>query len=159
MRKFMILLVMFIMATTVFGQKKGKVDPEQAAIDSLTKANTALSATLDSVTKDRNTYYGVYEVIIDKVIKYPFDPAKTAFLIDSLKTSRDSTMLGLSEPVKVLQAENAKLKASIDSLNLAYADNSILVNELKQLKELLDAGIITQEDFDVKKAAVMEQWK
>ena len=50
-----------------------------------------------------------------------------------------------------MKVENEKLKATIDSLNTSNADNTKLVNELKQLKELLDAKIITQEDFDKKK--------
>lgn len=37
-------------------------------------------------------------------------------------------------------------------------DKDKLVTELKQLKELLDAKIISQEEFDAKKAIVMERW-
>lgn len=33
------------------------------------------------------------------------------------------------------------------------------VKELKQLKELLDAKIINQEDFEDKKNAIMEKWQ
>jgi hypothetical protein len=162
MKKALFILLMLVIASQVFSQKKGKTDPKDVKIDSLTKVTNALSLQLDSVSKEREIYYGLYTVIKEKVIKYKFDPTKGEFLIDSLKTTRDSTMLGLSknaESVSVLKVENEKLKATIDSLNTANADNTKLVNELKQLKELLDAKIITQEDFDKKKTIIMDQWK
>jgi hypothetical protein len=33
-----------------------------------------------------------------------------------------------------------------------------LVAELKQLKELLDGGMISQAEYDAKKAKLMEKW-
>jgi hypothetical protein len=54
--------------------------------------------------------------------------------------------------------ENKKLQASVDSLSISGPDRTALINELKQLKELLDAGIITQEDFDKSKNKIMERW-
>ena len=47
---------------------------------------------------------------------------------------------------------------TIDSLLKAEADKTKLVAELKQLKELLDAKIITETEFDSKKNALMEKW-
>lgn len=162
MKKTLLLLSILVIVSLAFSQKKGKVDPEQVKIDSLTKVTTSLTVQLDSVSKDREIYYGFYTVIKEKVIKYDFDPTKGEFLIDSLKTSRDSTMLGLTknaESFSALKVENEKLKATLDSLNVANADNTKLVTELKQLKELLDAKIITQADFDAKKTIIMQQWK
>lgn len=34
-----------------------------------------------------------------------------------------------------------------------------MYNELKELKELLDNGIITQEEFDKKKKGILEKYK
>jgi hypothetical protein len=162
MKKALLLLSMLVIVSIAFSQKKGKVDPKDVKIDSLTKVTSSLSMQLDSVSKDRDVYYGLYTVIKEKVIKYDFDPSKGEFLIDSLKTTRDSTMLGLAtsaETLSSLKMENKKLNATIDSLNAANQDNTKLVTELKQLKELLDAKIITQADFDAKKTVIMEQWK
>lgn len=162
MKKTMIMLLMLVVVTQAFGQKKGKVDPKDAKIDSLTRANASLTAQLDSISKDRDIYYGLYAVVKEKVIKYDFDPSKASELIDSLKTSRDSTIYGLTanaDSLSSLKIENKNLKETINSLNIAMADREKMVTELKQLKELLDAKIITQEEFDAKKAIVMERWK
>ncbi len=163
MKKIMTLLLVLVVASQAFSQKKGKVDPEEMKIDSLTKVTASLSAQLDSVSKDRDIYFGIYSVIKEKVIKYDFDPTKAEFLIDSLQAGRDSTIYGITssadKSLSALKVENQKLKATIDSLNIAGADNTQLVTELKQLKELLDAKIITQADFDAKKTIIMEQWK
>lgn len=160
MKKIMIILVMLVAVTQVFSQKKGKVDPEKVAIDSLTKVNKALSMQLDSVSKDRDLYYGLYTVVKEKVIKYNFDPSKAVFLIDSLKQGRESILYDLNQKMHdtlaELNFENRKLMAE---LYRGESDRCRLVEELQQLKELLDAKIITQQEFDAKKAIVMEKWK
>jgi predicted Zn-dependent peptidase len=43
-------------------------------------------------------------------------------------------------------------------LQTAEGDKAKLVAELKQLKELLDAKIITQAEFDEKKTVLMAKW-
>lgn len=55
-----------------------------------------------------------------------------------------------------LNFENKRLMAE---LYKADADREKLACELIRLKELLDAKIITQQEFDAKKAIVMEKWK
>jgi hypothetical protein len=160
MKKIVILLVMLVAVSQAFSQKKGKVDPEKVAIDSLTKVNSALAAQLDSVSKDRELYYGLYTVIKEKVIKYNFDPSKASFLIDSLKQGRESVLYDLNlkmhDTLAELNFENKKLMAE---LYRGESDRCMLTEELKMLKELLDAKIITQQEFDAKKAIVMEKWK
>ncbi len=160
MKKMLLLLLMLVAVSQAFSQKKGKADPEKAAIDSLTKANTALSAQLDSVSKDRELYYGLYTVIKEKVIKYNFDPSKAAFLIDSLKQGRESVLFDFDQKMHDTLAElNFEKKMLMAELYKAEADKEKLACELWQLKELLDAKIITQQEFDAKKAIVMEKWK
>ena len=80
--KNLILLILILATVQAFGQKKGKVDPKDATIDSLTKASAmltvqldsttkasnALAMSLDSVSKERDTYYGVYTTVKDKVL-------------------------------------------------------------------------------------------
>jgi hypothetical protein len=170
MKTFSLLLIMLLVVSQgfspVFGQKKGKTDPNIAKIDSLTKANAGLTVKLDSVSKDRETYYGVYTTISDRIIKYKFDPAKTSALIDSLQATRDSTLAGLSgltksqkDSLKLLLSNNKLLTAKVDSIMKSGGDKAQLITELKQLKELLDAKIITQAEFDSKKQVLMEKWK
>jgi hypothetical protein len=64
-------------------------------------------------------YKGAYTTLKEKVFKYNFDPAKTSNLIDSLKTTRDSTFSSSSAVLKdslfVVTKKNQKLQATIDS--------------------------------------------
>jgi hypothetical protein len=167
--KYILTILMLLLASSpAFSQKKGKVDPKDLKIDSLTKASAALTVQLDSVSKELEIYHGVYTTLKEKVFKYNFDPAKTSSLIDSLRTTRDSTFTQLSsvsaslqDSLTLVKKENTDLHAMLDSLGLGddpakalakqEADKEKAVAELKQLKELLDAGIITQEEFDTKK--------
>ena len=160
MKKVVVFLLVLVSISQAFSQKKDKRNPEEVKIDSLTKVNQALSAQLDSVSKDRELYYGLYTVIKEKVIKYNFDPAKAAFLIDSLKQGRESMLYDLNlkmhDTLAELNFENKKL---MSELYKADTDREKLACELIRLKELLDANIITPEEFNAKKAIVMEKWK
>ncbi len=138
----------------------------QLQIDSLIQANTALSGKVDSISKDLAIYHGLYTTIKDKVIKYDFDPAKMSQIIDSLRTHRDSTFTGLTaasaslkDTLFILNKENIKLKASLDSITTTEANKAKVIAELKELKGLLDNKIITQPEFDAKKAKIMERWQ
>ena len=90
--KVLILLIAVLLATlqTFGGEKKSKVDPKDAKIDSLTMQNKSLTAKLDSVSRELTRYTGMYGILYEKVFHYQFLPEKTSFLIDSLRTSRDS---------------------------------------------------------------------
>jgi hypothetical protein len=165
--KIFIISLAFLMATfSGFSQKKGKVDPKDAKIDTLTKANIMLTKQLDSANKELVKYVGVYNAISDKVLHYKFDPTRTAYIIDSIKASRDSSMAALSRPSKTqpssdsiykLVIENKMLKAQIDTIKAGWGNekNSLpreiekagAISNLKQLKELLDAKIITEAEF------------
>jgi hypothetical protein len=167
MKKFIFLMVVVVLTTQAFGQRKGKVDPKDLKIDSLNQANTALTLKLDSVSKDYSTYYGVYTIIKDSVIKYNFDPSKTKFLIDSLKTSRNSafadanTVAGmLKDSVSVLIADKKKLQTVIDSLSVKKeVDITKMAADLKILKELLDSKTLSQEEFDKQKSVIMQKYQ
>jgi hypothetical protein len=173
--KYIITFLLVLMASSpAFSQKKGKVDPKDVKIDSLTKATAAMTVQLDSVSKELELYYGVYTTLKEKVFKYNFDPAKTSNLIDSLRTTRDSTFTELSavnaslkDSLSVMKNKNIKLQATLDSLGLGNdpakalakqeADKQKAIADLKQLKELLDAKIITQEEFDTRKKKLLEK--
>lgn len=179
MMKIILACILILSSVEGFSQKKGKVDPKDVAIDSLTNVTVLLTAQLDStsnsakslageldsVSSELVVYKGVYTTIKDQVVKYDFDPADMGTIIDSLKAARDETFSGLtstsntmSDSVAVLVKENTELKASIATLQAANADKEKLVGELKQLKDLLDANIITQTEFDARKAKLMEKW-
>jgi len=177
MKNFILFLILLI-SVPAFSQKKGKVDPKDLQIDSLTKVTVILTHQLDSVTKsghalnmkldsvseERLKYLGVYKTISDKVLKYKFDPAKTSMLIDSVNMHRDSTLAGLaavsaslSDTIKVLKTENAKLQSSMNTLSNAEADKEKAINDLRQLKGLLDEKILTQEEYNTKKTKLLEK--
>lgn len=161
-------VVLLLVAFQGFGQKKKKQDPKDIKIDSLTRVNSTLSVQLDSVSKDQKLYYGLYTTIKDKVILHDFDPAKMPQIIDSLKAGREATVAGLTaasaslrDTLTILNDENNKLKAKLDSLTVGSrgADKSALISELKSLKELLDSKILTQAEYDAKKKIVMDKWQ
>ncbi len=177
--KHIFLCLLLLMTQQAFSQKKGKVDPKDAAIDSLTQVTTLLTAQLDSTTKSGKmlsmqldsiskklaTFQGMYNVIKEKVVLHDFDPAKADLLIDSLKNSREVVSTGLTsnnaaltDSVNALVKENKALKENIANLQAEDANKEKLVAELKQLKELLDAKIITQVEFDEQKAKLMAKW-
>jgi hypothetical protein len=167
MKKLIFFLMVVILATQVFGQRKGKVDPKDLKIDSLSQANAALTLQLDSVSKDYTTYYGVYTAVKDSVIKYNFDPSKTTFLIDSLKSSRNSAFAevnavtaSLKDTIKILIADNKMLQSKIDSLSVKKeVDITKMASDLKVLKELLDSKTLTQEEFDKQKGIIMQNYQ
>jgi hypothetical protein len=167
MKTNIILVVLLLAAFQGFSQKKKKADPKDVKIDSLTKVSGGLSLQLDSVSKSQKVYYGLYTTIKDKVLLHDFDPTKLSQIIDSIRVSRDSTMSVLAAPiaplkdsVAILRKQNHMLTAKLDSLGMGMTagDKTKLVAELKELKGLLDAKIITQAEYDAKKKKVMEKW-
>ena len=154
-----------------FGQRKSKkeatADTSKVQIDSLTKVTKSLTLQLDSVSGELVEYMSVYNTIKEMVLHYNFDPTRSAFLIDSLKASRDSLFtLQVSKPLLTVSADsinmllksNSVLKAKLDSLKLAWENDraavpkediekSNAVSSLIQLKELYDNKIITQAEF------------
>ena len=174
MKIIFLVLLSLLVTSQAFSQKKGKVDPKDVTIDSLTKITIGLSGKVDSLTKSNasltmdldstsKVFDSLYIPIKNKVIKKDFDPNRTSVIIDSLRTSRDATLAGLqttmTDSVTVLNAEITKLKTTIATMEAAKANKEALVAELKQLKELLDGGMISQAEYDAKKAKLMEKWE
>jgi len=176
MKKVIMFLVLVLVITQTFGQRKSKVDPKDVQIDSLTKYSKQLTLQLDSVNKELVKYVGLYNTIKDSIIHYNFDPTRSAYLIDSLKTSRDSTFALLAsskstanpDSIQILIKENTTLKAAVDSLSktsgMGSAANSQediektkAINDLKQLKELYDNKIISEAEFNSMKKKYLEK--
>lgn len=147
-------------------QRKNKTDPRDAQIDTLNKTNKMLTMQVDSLSKERALYYGLYEVIKEKVLLTDFNPARFDMIVDSVRSSRDSATIlagapvaGLRDSLSTMTSQNMQLKEKVDSLSLITVDKSKLMNELKDLKSLLDAKIITQVEYDEKKRLVMSKWQ
>jgi hypothetical protein len=162
------LLSLLLVLTVLQGmsQKKNKADSRDAQIDTLTQTNAVLSKQVDSISKDRALYYGLYTVLKEKVLLSDFDPARFDKILDSLRTTRDSAnaltlapMASLKDSLAMVTMENRELKQRLDSSSHITADKSKLVAELKDLKSLLDAKLITQAEFDQKKKLVMDKWQ
>lgn len=171
-------IITSIFILMIFGlaiaQAQSKKDLEQdytacvAARDSIQQELSGLSATHESLTESFDSvsnvctrYDAMYAVIKERIFHYDFDPENMPTLLDSLQSERESAFSGLSntlnDSIAMLKKENADLKAAIESLTEAGADKTDIVNNLKQLKELLDSNIITQEEYDAKKAKLMEK--
>ena len=171
MKTLFTILFVLLVSLQGFGQKKGKVDPKDLTIDSLSKASAALTIKLDSTSGELKKYMVVYTTLKEKVIKYDFDPEKTSFLIDSLRTSRDATFSSstdvLKDSLSLMKKENMHLQAALDSLGLGSdpvkalaikeQEKAKAIKDLTDLKGLVDAKIITQEEFDIKKAKLLEK--
>jgi hypothetical protein len=170
-------LALLLVVFQASGQRRSKTDtaksdttkakdPKDMQIDSLMKVTKNMTLQLDSVSKELVKYLGLYDAIRENVLKYRFDPTRSAYLIDSLKATRDSASLLLSKPKTNVQAdsisallkENIQLKLKLDSARVLVSKNLIpvspedlerakAVSSLKQLKELLDAKIITDTEF------------
>jgi len=135
-------------------------------IDSLNKVITTLNAKLNTANKETERYQAVYTVIKDKVLKYDFEPERMTQIIDSLAARKDSSALGSAATFTALRDSLISVKEEITQLKekLAAADEESarkikLAAELKMLKDLLDARILTQTEFDTKKILVLEKWK
>jgi hypothetical protein len=177
MKTLIMVLFIFLAASPVFGQKKSKGDTKDAQIDSLTRVSKNLTLQLDSANAELIKYVSVYNTIKEKVFHYNFDPTKLSFLIDSLRAFNDSTSTLLSvmpksgasaDSIILLIKENTMLKATIDSMQIAWEKNRVslsseeierskAISSLKQLKELLDAKIITEAEFLAKKLKYLDK--
>jgi len=164
-----LLVIIVVAVTNTQAQSKKDIEKDYAncvvARDSIQDALTGLSESYESLTKTcdsiSNTctiYDTMYNVIKEKVILYEFDPENISVLIDSLKSSRESAFsdlnTSLNDSISALNEENTKLKTIIEELESTQPG---VVDNLKQLKELLDSQIITQEEFDTKKAILLEK--
>lgn len=172
------LIVLMLMTFASFAQSKKEKEQAQkdtqAKMDTLTKSNAALKASNDKLThqydslkKEYDKYHKLYVTIQDKVVKKPFDPAKMASIIDSLKAGRDSLTLkaaaagavpsqaqhqidslkketdGLLYTVNLLRGKPAKSPASIKEFTGTW---SLILRKVKIIGESPRAGIIDISD-------------
>ena len=170
MKKKLSVLFVLLIAVVTFTHAQSKKEVEADLIkcttakDSIQNLLTGLSVSYDSINKVCIAYDTMYNAIKEKVFLDDFDPANMSELIDSLQTEAFSgtTLLNdsitvLNDSTTVLQVENAELIAKIESMTADTRSETEIVNSLKQLKDLLDANILTQEEFDAKKAVLIEK--
>jgi hypothetical protein len=163
MKKKLSVLFVLLIAVVTFTHAQSKKEVEADLIkcttakDSIHNLLTGLSASYDSINKVCIAYDTMYNAIKEKVFLDDFDPANMSELIDSLQTEAFSGTTVLNDSITVLQVENAELIAKIESMTAGTGGETEIVNSLKQLKELLDANILTQEEFDAKKAVLLEK--
>lgn len=164
--KVTILFVLFVlMVNPTQAQNKKEIEADLAKCtvikDSLQTALTSLSASYDTIQKDYQVYDTMYHVIKEKVFMYDFDPAAISELIDSLRTGREEAFSEittvLNDSISILAEENIQLKETIEDLKGGVDEGDEAVDDLKKLKELLDAEVITQEEFDERKAVLLEK--
>lgn len=159
---------LLLVAVSLFLQahsQKLKREEMMLQIDSLNKVNQNLSVTLDSVNNEKELYFGMYEVVKEKVVKNDFNPAEMANIIDSLKINTNSNTSSLIESntslkdslylmiinLNQLQLEFDNLKDSIEQNEIIHTQEDVIkaiaIGNLKQLKELFDSGILNDEEF------------
>ena len=163
MKYYTILMLAMLVALQAFSQKKEKKDQKDLMIDSLTQANNTLSGKLDSLSKELKPYYGLYTTIKEKVLKRDFDPASLSHIIDSLAAKRDSAFAkavataSLVDSISVLKREISNLTEMLGSNVVEEQKVHSMTNQLKQLKELLDANILTQTEYEIIKRKLLEK--
>jgi len=161
MKKNLFVLFALLIASITFTNAQSKKDIEMNLAncttikDSIQKMYAELSETYDSISKACIAYDSMYIAVKEKVFKYDFDPANMSELIDSLQAESFSGITLMRDSISVLQQENAELKEKIESSSANTGDNTNVVSSLKQLKELLDEEIISQEEYDTKRAELI----
>ena len=118
----------------------------------------------------------MYKTIQEKVLPYDFKPEDIGGIIDSLQTTRDSSFASIMAGSESLRDTITFMATSIDSLNAQIESQKVEIEELKtqvekfkdptgftdeqvaaleKLKKLLDAGILTEEEFEAKKKLIL----
>lgn len=173
MKNSLIWVLVLLASGQVMAQKKGKIDPRDVALDSLSIVLQTLegelesmNASLDEANQELAYYTTARELVENNIVKYPIEPAAMSMILDTALTNRDQAIQTLAAQVKslqddvlILQADNNRLQQALESMAQANADPEKLVKELRQLKSLLDSEIITQEEFDIKKAKLLAKWE
>jgi len=177
MKQLTLLVLLLLLSVPVLAQKKkGKETPADslnrvnatltAQLDSMTVLYSKQALVLDSVSKKLAPHLVMYTAVKEKVMKRDFDPAKSGVMIDSLQADREATLAGYTTRSKVmtdsiaqLKAENVKLQSAIQTEENRMLTNEEAVHDLELLKNMLDQKILTQAEFDQRKAKLMMKWK
>lgn len=169
----------------ILGKKKSKnADPRDAQIDSLTTLTKSLTLQLDSISGELSKYTVVPDSVKttgDTTSVLPAAVPVTSASADSVPALvKNEPALApvplIVEPkepagpdsLAILRNENKMLRVAIDSMKIDWEKKveiftagevirATAVNDLKQLKELLDAKIITVTEFTVLKKKYLDK--
>jgi outer membrane murein-binding lipoprotein Lpp len=143
MKRIYLLLIAVVVATTAYSQKLSKEEME-AKIDSLTKANSALVANVDTLGKQLLALQAIYDTLKVGYIKSDFTANTISAKMDDLMNSNDGI-------VDSLTTENEKLKSKVEELTTGAVavqkEKEQVIHDLEAAKRLLDQGILTEDEF------------
>jgi hypothetical protein len=154
MKALFTLVLIVLVSSFAFGQKKSKVDPKDAQIDSLTRYSQSLTKQLDSISGVLSRYAWAYTA-----------------LLDSIKTSKDSAVVQLipaCDSIPLLKSQIVVLRTALDSLKIGAEnervsltkeeiDRAKAIDSLKQLRELLDSKVLTEAEFIAAKKKYLDK--
>lgn len=162
MKNTILVLTLLLVQTFAFGQSKKEILDAKDSLMTLSKKD---SIAIDSLTKRVTALTIVYESVKTKVLKYNFDPTKFDGIMDSLIANKDAIMTLTNHEKDSLHEVIASLTAKKDSADAVvkyYTDkrNSQTVSdadiiELKKLKDLVDSGILAQDEFDHRRRIIL----
>ncbi len=144
-------------------------------------AKSSFTYKLDAITNIRiDSAFGVKQLILEVTqgnggysknfeIGFIANPdyvhAKLATILKSVKNDKDVSARIQAEKIKVEEkkaqafekmAENISTPKVIEKEKTTEKTSINYIDELKKLKELLDSGILTQEEFELKKKKILE---
>jgi hypothetical protein len=154
MKALITLVLILLVSSQAFSQRKSKEDTKDAQIDSLTRYSQNLTLQLDSVSGVLSRYAWAYTAVLD-----------------SLKALRDSTFTQLTpscDSIPLLKNEIRVLRATIDSGRISGGEEkppvtkeelekAKAIDSLKQLRELLESKVITEAEFIAAKKKYLDK--
>ena len=155
-----------------------KVSALQSQLDSLTMANAKLSQDQRSAQRELDRYETMYLTAREKLGVQDFAPEDIGILLDSVQLEHEKTLSEIEENIfdlrasvnqleeanELLESHAADDEAEIERLNerierLSKPNPAVITDEqvdaLKKLKDLMDSGILTQEEFDSRKSRIL----
>jgi hypothetical protein len=136
------LLFMFLIVAVTYTQAQSKKDLEK---------NYA------SCVKSRDSLQQIHS----KLLKNYDSVSNACIQLKTLNTRIESTLSEIRkatrDSISSLRKENVDLQVRVDLWKAEFINRSYVVNDLLQLKELLDKEIITQNEFQTKKTRLLEK--
>tara|TARA_B100000809_G_C14826177_1_gene419252 strand:- start:53 stop:583 length:531 start_codon:yes stop_codon:yes gene_type:complete len=170
-----IIMLITISSGTVLGQSKKEI---QSRVSELEEQLNDEKVAHEKTSTTLSRYQVMYDAIREKVLPYDFEPENTSAIIDSLHANRDSTLMNITgrtinmaDQIDSLNIEIDSHKLEIDSqkFEIDSLQNRVefltkplseisegQLSELKKIKDLMDSGILTQEEFSERKKVILK---